>query len=166
MLLILAGLLLASCGWHLRGNINAALAFDSIFIKGAGDDQVLRLLLKNAFERSDVAVVGDVNAAEVTLALSPVKKMRRVLSVSSDGSVEEYRLFYSLKVSATRADDKAALSERRLEQMRIYTYDKNAALAKGGEEELLYSEMRREVVQAILRLLKTFNLDPNPNVTK
>jgi len=144
-------LLLNGCGFHLRGSVNP-VHLPPTFVAGpAGplQQEVLRYLAI-----SKVLVVEDQKEAQLTIHLLNENVQRRVLSVGSNGKVQEYEVRYQATYSAVRSDGQVVIAPETLEQMRSYTYDQSAALAKDTEQDRLVQDMRRDVVRRMMRRLQ------------
>ena len=150
-LLILMLLLLASCGFHLRGTVELPPALSEIAVRDGATDIApdLRSALKNAG-----ALVAD--SASMVLRLSAEQYGKRVLSVDSLGRAQEYSLSYTVKFSLKDEGKNGAtwISEVTVTQVRDLRFDATAVLGVSSEEEQLKAEMRRDAVSQILRQLQ------------
>lgn len=154
-LCVAIALLLNACGFHLRGSVGAALPFQTAHIAGAGSDPALVERLGLALEASDVTLVNDPAQAQVTVKLGRVHTDRRVSAVGADGKVEEYELRYSFEMTPLNSAGVALRPPQRVELLNELLYDENAVLAKGGEEDILYGDMREAAVRSVLLQLKS-----------
>src|SRR3982751_6718646 len=98
---IAVALLLASCGFHLRGD--AAFPFTSVFVNAPSSPPMTTELTRAITSGSSAKVVDSAVAAEVILEVPVVADDKDVLSLSSGGSVREYAL---VKRVAFRLHDK------------------------------------------------------------
>ncbi len=146
--------LLFGCGYQLRGlqGDQLNIAISSVAIVGDKQDRDLLDLLSQRLQQFGVTEIEDPALAEVVLNIVSAKQSRRVLSVDNSSRVSEFELFYSVDYRVGRSGQQA--EARNANARREITFDENQVLAKAEEEERLYSEMRRDVVNTILRLLQ------------
>lgn len=144
-------LLLAGCGFHLRGSVADRVKLPPTYLAGAAGP--LQRDLRHYLAISAVPVVENRKDAQLVIDLIGDQVQRRVLSVGANGIVQEYEVHYIVTYSAARGDGKAVVARDTLEQQRSYTYSEAAVLAKDEEQEQLVKDMRRDVVrQMMLRL--------------
>jgi LPS-assembly lipoprotein len=148
----LLALLLAACGFQLRGA--ADLPFDTLFVPGATGGIALELK-RNIQSGSSTRVVDDPKAAEAQLLFSEETRIKEILALSSAGRVREYRLVYRVgfRVGDGKGGDFVPPSTVTL--TRDVTYDDAVALAKETEEQQLYRDMQADMVQQIMRRIAT-----------
>lgn len=154
-ILFLLALLLAGCGFHLRGAIDLPADLQPMHLQGISKYSAFGLELKRTLEGNGVEIVDNVAAARVVLKLTNVRYDRRLLTVSAQsGKVTEYELHYSAEVSLHDRKGTVLLAPQRLQQIRDYTYDQNNILGKGNEEALIRKDMQRALVRQILNRLQ------------
>ncbi|HHA19376.1 MAG TPA: hypothetical protein ENK70_06695, partial [Methylophaga sp.] len=90
-------IMLAGCGFHLRGTAIIPDDLKVIYIQGVDTNKSLGLELKNSLIRNGVTVVNDYQKDSAILTILENKVERRVLSVGSDAKVNEYELFGFVK---------------------------------------------------------------------
>jgi len=147
---LLAALLLAACGFHLRGEVD--LPFRTLYVPNATSGIALELK-RQLQSASGTRVVDDPQAAEAQLQFTEEARSKEILALNTAGRVREYRLVYlvGFRVADGRGGEYVARSTIRLE--RDITYDDTVALAKEAEEQLLFRDMQTDMVQQILRRL-------------
>ena len=153
MRLALAGvvaLFLAGCGFQLRGQ--AALPFETLHIPGAYPLAVE--LRRNVSAASKTRLVDDPDRAQAVFGLTTEVRDKVILSFTSAGKVNEYRLRYRVGFRVT--DPKGLqvfLPTSEILLTRDMAYSDAQVLAKENEEALLYRDMQTDMVQQILRRL-------------
>ena len=149
-------LLLASCGFHLRGQESASLPPAlSVLRLSAPAYAPLTVEMRNALQgQAGVKIVEDVTMPAATLSLYNETVGSQVLAIDIAGRVSDYLLNYSVTFALTAADGHALLAPQTIKLQREYTFDKLNVLAKEKEDEFLRLEMQRDAVQQILRLLE------------
>lgn len=86
------------------------------------------------------------------------QRSRRVASVGSDTRVRDVELEYSLQLN-TRFDPESEYTSQSMRVRREYIFDVNGVLGSSDQEEVLYEEMRRELVRRLQRRLATITQD-------
>ncbi|WJW74882.1 LPS assembly lipoprotein LptE [Thiohalobacter sp. IOR34] len=152
--LLLAVLLLAGCGFHLRGAVALPPAMQKIAVKGIGPYAPLGREIRRGLRSAGAEVVEDPAAATAVLRILRNEAPRRVLSVQATGKVQEYELLQILDFSVQDAAGRLLLSRQHLELSRAYLYDANDPLGKGSEEAAIRADMRRDLVQLLLLRLQ------------
>ena len=147
----LALALLAGCGFHLRGT--AQLPFETLYIPGANPLAVE--LRRNVKAASKTRLVDNPGTAQAVLGFTQETREKVILSFTSAGKVNEYRLRYRVGFRVT--DPKGAqvfLPSSEILLTRDMTYNDAQIIAKENEEALLYRDMQTDMVQQILRRLE------------
>ena len=144
-------LLLASCGFQLRGT--AELPFDSIHVPGSGG---IALDLKRSIRSgSRTAVVDDPKQAQALLEFSLEVRQKEILSLTPEGRVREFRLLYRVGFRVHDGKGGEFVAPSTLQVARDMTYSDAQLLAKEAEEQTLYRDMQYDMVQQIMRRLAT-----------
>ena len=149
--LILIGSLLAGCGFQLRGR--ADLKFDRIYVETDGFSVFAAELRRVIQSNKSVEVTDSPENAQVVLKVIDERREKKILALTSTGSVEEYVLLYqvSYRVMDNKMQDLVAPNDIALQ--RIMTYKDTETLAKESEEQFLYRDMQSDAVQQMLRRL-------------
>jgi LPS-assembly lipoprotein len=156
-ILVLASLLLASCGFQLRGT--ATLPFDTLFVQAPITSQFANQLKRAVSTGSQTRVVDRPAEAQVLLHILNEAREKQVLSLSGGGRVREFLLRY--RVSYRVTDNKSArefIGTTEIVLQRDFSYNDNEALAKEAEEALLYRDMQTDAVQQLVRRLQLTKL--------
>ena len=100
-----------------------------------------------------VEVTDNPEHAQVVLKVLDERLEKKILALTSTGSVEEYVLLYqvSYRVMDNKMQDLVAPNDIALQ--RIMTYKDTETLAKESEEQFLYRDMQTDAVQQMLRRL-------------
>ena len=143
------GLLLAACGFHLRGQ--ADLPFESVYVQSAGSSE-FATELRRVFEGSKSILLTDAaDHAEVVVKIVEEQQEQKILSISQSGSVNEFQLVYwvTYRIMNSKMEDMVAPGE--ISVQRDLTYDDTETLGKESEVKLLFRDMRADAVQQLLR---------------
>ena len=145
--------LLSACGFHLRGSLGEAnLPFKTMFV-GVPDTSPLGAELKRTIRGNGTALVTDPKLAEAILDIVSEQRDKTVLSLSSQGRVREYSLFYRVSFRVRDSNDKQLLAPTEVVLKRDISFNESQVLSKEAEEGLLYRDMQSDLVQQILRRL-------------
>ena len=147
---LLVALLLAGCGFQLRGT--ADVPFETVFVPGATGGIALDLK-RNIQAGTRAKVVDDPKAAEAILQFTEETRNKEILSLSGTGRVREFQLRY--RVGFRLHDGKGAdyVPQSALELTRDISFNDSEVLAKEAEEALLWRDMQTDMVQQIIRRL-------------
>ena len=150
-LIVLTGML-ATCGFHLRGQ--ATYAFSSIFVNVAGAP-VFESELKRSLEGAGSAKLAPTAAAaDVILNVPPIVDEKDVLSLSSGGSVLEYALQMRVGFRLHDKDGLDWLPPGEIMIRRSYTFTQTEVLARDIEEQRLLREMQSDAIAQLIRRLQ------------
>jgi LPS-assembly lipoprotein len=150
-LALAVSLLLAGCGFQLRGTAN--LPFETIYLPPAGGPGIALDLRRNVRAGTNTRVVDDPKAAQAILEFTQELRDRLILSLAATGRVREYQLRYqvSFRVHDGKGAEFVPISTVQL--TRDITYADSDVLSKEAEEQLLYRDMQSDMVQLIMRRL-------------
>ncbi len=146
-------ILLAACGFHLRGQDDFALPFQRLYLKSPNDYAPFTNELKNAIQANNVQITNTPEQAQLTLQIVSEVTDKQILSLSGAGRVLEYRLQYRVSLRAYDLKQQEWLVPQEITLRRDYSYDDTQVLAKQQEEAMLYQNMRGDAVQQVLRRL-------------
>ena len=90
--------------------------------------------------------------ASATVQVTRDEVQRRVLSVSANNIPTEYELTYTVTI-AVQADGREILTPQTLSLSRDYSFDENTLLAKENEEDVLRTQMARDLAVIATRRL-------------
>ncbi len=140
--------LVAGCGFQLRGT--ATLPFDTISVPG--ETPLGIELQRNIASGTNAKVVPQDANPQAVLALLGETRERLILSLNSQGQVTEYELryFVTFRVYSPKGTD--FIPSNQIALRRPITFN-DQVLAKEEEAELIYREMRQDMVQLIMRRL-------------
>ena len=149
-LTLLAAILLASCGFQLRGA--AKLPFDTVYI-GAAAGGIALDLKRNIQAGTDAKVVDDAKTAQALLQFTREERQKVILSLTATGRVREFQLRYIVGFRVVDNKGEVFVPPSTIELTRDITFSDADVLAKESEEQLLYRDMQNDMVQQIMRRL-------------
>ncbi len=147
-----SALLLAACGFRLRGVRD--LPFATLYINASAFAEMTAQIRRAIDAQSTTRVVDTPKEAEAVLDITENRVEKVILSLNSAGRVREYQLRqrFSFKVRKPNSEEIAPVAT--IEVRRDLTFNDTEVLAKQDEEQLLFDEMRGDVVQQLLRRLQ------------
>lgn len=144
-------LMLAACGFQLRGEANLPAALRRVHVQIADQFSPLKRDLEAALARAGAQVAdksGD-GVAEITLtqvSLAPV-----VRSVGATAFVNEFSMIYHVELAIADGDGKNLLPLQVIEHSREFTFDQSQAIGTNVEQDEIKKEMERDMVQTVMR---------------
>jgi len=143
--------LLGGCGFHMRGN--ADFAFKRLYIGIPPNSLMGADLRRNIRNGSDTQIVNDQKEADALLDVLADTRAKTILSITTEGVVREYRLTYRFTFRLRDASGKELIPPSTLVLTRDLTYNEANTLAKDYEEQQLYRDMQRDLVNQLMRRL-------------
>jgi len=151
---LLAGLLLcvllASCGWHLRGSIDLPDEMRRVYLQAEAINVDLRRDIELAFELNGVELT-PADQAAYSVQLMSVTEDRRVSSLGTDGVADSISLSLIANYAISDAKGTVVIPEGPAKVTRSFNFDRDNVAAKEQEEQTIARELRQELAQQILR---------------
>ena len=152
---LVAGLVLASCGFHFRGGGISGLP--PIYVDGGNPRKGIRLAVDRTLHGSGEKIVAARDQAQVILSLAQETYRKWPLSISSQLAVQEYELIYTVSFRVTDPTGKVLIPPQSVEFTRDYSFSSTAqVLGKENEEDILHQEMIGDAARQILTQLLIF----------
>jgi len=143
-------LMLAACGFQLRGSAN--LPFETLYVPGATSG--IALDLKRTIQTgTSTRVVDTPKDAQAVLEFTGETREKEILSLTGAGRVREFRLRYRVQYRVHDRKGREYIPSTTLLQVRDILFNDSIVLAKESEEQLLYHDMQSDMVQQIMRQL-------------
>ena len=138
------------CGFQLRGAYD--LPYESIYLAVA-EYSLVGAGLKRAIRSSGTRIADTAQDAQATFQPTAETRLPIILSLSSAGRVREKRLTYRYAYRIVDAKGRDLVLPVTVEINRDLTYADSDVLAKTQEEDLLWRDMERDLVQQLMRRL-------------
>ncbi|MCL2074962.1 MAG: LPS assembly lipoprotein LptE [Betaproteobacteria bacterium] len=150
---------LAACGFQLRGAMD--IPYARLYIASPSEDTTLGAALRRQIRAHQPEILVETNR-EATAVFRQLgnHREREITALNADGRAREYqlRMLYSFRIETPEGQALSEVANIRL--TREVTYDDSHVLSKEQEEEFLWQDMERDLVQQILRRLATFKPTP------
>lgn len=151
--LTLAAFILSSCGFALRGSNGAIISNDTVYVQSTQDSSALTQALMSALNDAQLRIVDAASSAHYVLQISAEEFSSRTTTVNGRARAAQYNLQLSTQVSLIELGN-VLLEDERLDVERSYFEDTANIAGSTQEIELLQEEMRRELVEQIMRRLR------------
>jgi LPS-assembly lipoprotein len=145
---LIMALLSSACGYHLRGAIDLPAGMKNVYLEG-GSAQ-LRDQFNRAMEISSVPLASSPETAGIIVRIFDEDSQRRVLSLGSGGTANDFELSYHIDFEVVDAKDKVLSARQPIEIKREYFNNQLAVIAKDNEETVIRNEMYQQAVRTIV----------------
>ncbi|MEY3909632.1 MAG: Rare lipoprotein [Pseudomonadota bacterium] len=139
---LLTLLMITSCGFHLRGMTE--ISFKTVSLEGK--ELSFTKNLKKTLASNKVAIVLPTENPELRVELLSEESEKRILSLSGQGLVREFEIFYRVRYRVKTVDSETWSQENILETRRDFTYSDSNLIGKEEEERQLNESMRNEAI--------------------
>ena len=151
-ILVATALLLAGCGFHLRGQ--ATLPFNTLYVQ-APPLSPFALQVKRAVQAgSGTKIIDRPGETEAILQILQELQEKEILSLGAGGRVREFQLRYRVQYRLTDDKNREHIPASEIVLRRDYSFNDEQVLSKESEEALLYRDMRSDAVQQLVRRLQ------------
>ncbi|HET8708605.1 MAG TPA: LPS assembly lipoprotein LptE [Pseudomonadales bacterium] len=150
LLLALLLTLLSSCGFHLRGSRPLPDTLQVVQIEAADPHGYLARQIVNRLHDSGSRVVDD---GPVVINIGKEEITRRSLAYTAQARVAEFELIMDINYWADMKDPAIRIAQHKIRVSKSYSYDPTNPSGKSEEENLLRQEMRRDVLDQLMREL-------------
>ena len=154
-ILLIATLLLAACGFQLRGQV--PLPFESLYVSGTS--QFANQVARGVVAGTQTRITENAGDAQVTLQIISEQRERSILSLSSGGRVRELQLRYHVVYRLYDQNRKEHIPRTEIVVKRDLSYNDTEVIAKEQEVGLLYRDMQNDAVQQLVRRLQAMRID-------
>jgi len=151
-LALAAALLLAACGFQLRGAAN--LPYETLFVNAPPTSPFAVEFKRAVRSGSNTRVVDTPKEAQATFHLLSETREKVILSLSAGGRVREYQLRYHMAYRVAGKDNRELRAPTQIALYRDLSYRDEDALSKESEEALLYRDMQSDAVSQLMRQLQ------------
>lgn len=149
IILTAAVLLLNSCGFHLKGTAGTSqpLPYQNWYVNGG----TLQQALENSLRRSDGRPVG-MDQAQMAVNVTHIETRRDIYTITRAADINEYLLMLRVDAQATRNGEPVG-EPMSVVVHRTMDYADSEVLGKAEEEQTIWSEMRTDAADQIVRRL-------------
>lgn len=159
ILLAALGLVLAGCGFHLRGQGEVRLPFRTLYVQGDAHSDFVSELRRDIRSSGTTTLADSPAQAQVVLQVLEEGRRKTILSLSGGGRVKEYNLIYHVSFQLRDAKGTVLISPTDVVLQQAISYSDTEVLAKESEEALLYRNMQEDAVRQVMRRLRAAKVD-------
>jgi LPS-assembly lipoprotein len=142
LIALLMLLIISSCGFHMRGMTE--ISFKTISLEGK--ELSFTKNLKKVLNSNKVAIVSSTENPELRIELLSEESEKRILSLSGQGLVREFEIFYRVRYRVKTIDSEIWSQENIIETRKDFTYSDSNLIGKEEEERQLNEAMRNEAI--------------------
>ena len=142
LIALLMLLIISSCGFHMRGMTE--ISFKTISLEGK--ELSFTKNLKKVLNSNKVAIVSSTENPELRVELLSEESEKRILSLSGQGLVREFEIFYRVRYRVKTIDSEIWSQDNIIESRKDFTYSDSNLIGKEEEERQLNEAMRNEAI--------------------
>lgn len=148
----LASVLLAGCGFKLRGSQSFGFQTLAVLPHPGG---AVAIELRRSFGDSVRVLAPDAALTQAQLVLEILQEQREktVVGINSSGQVREFQLRIRVSYRIRTPQGRELVPASEILQQRDISFNESAVLSKEAEENLLYRDMQTDIVQQLMRRL-------------
>jgi LPS-assembly lipoprotein len=146
-------LMITSCGFHLRGMTE--ISFKTISIEGK--ELSFTKNLKKTLASNKVSIILPTENPELRIELLSEESEKRILSLSGQGLVREFEIFYRVRYRIKTIDSETWSQENIIETRRDFTFSDSNLIGKEEEERQLNESMRNEAITNLFNQIQHTN---------
>lgn len=149
-------LFLSACGYSLRGSDVLSSKFDSVLLNSQQVNSEFSRLLRRSLEVADVTVISttsdSLNEEQLVLDIGNERVISRPVTVNPRARAAQYELRLSVVIRLSKPGE-TLIPQETLFVERSYFEDIENISGNQEEIEIISSEMRRELVNQLMRRL-------------
>ncbi len=146
-------LMITSCGFHLRGMTE--ISFKTISLEGK--ELSFTKNVKKTLASNKVAIILPTENPELRIELLSEESEKRILSLSGQGLVREFEIFYRVRYRIKTIDSETWSQENIIETRRDFTFSDSNLIGKEEEERQLNESMRNEAITNLFNQIQLTN---------
>jgi LPS-assembly lipoprotein len=150
LIAILLLIVITSCGFHLRGMTE--ISYKTISLEGK--ELSLTKNLKKILNTNKVAIVSSTENPELRVEFLSEESEKRILSLSGQGLVREFEIFYRVRYRIKASDSEIWGQENIIETRKDFTYSDSNLIGKEEEERQLNEAMRIEAITSLFNQIQ------------
>ncbi|WP_372864954.1 LPS assembly lipoprotein LptE [Spongiibacter sp.] len=163
-LLIAASLLLAACGFALRGSTSIADEWQPIYVGGDRGSQELQQALRRQLQISQVATTRKRSDAKLIAEVQMLRHDKRSITLNREARDAEYALYERARLSLLDSQGRRLRGPTVLEQRRLVVNDADNPVGEETESSIVRAEMREQLSIRLAQQLEYWSrqLTPDP----
>lgn len=155
--IFLLSVLVAGCGYHLRGTVDLPAGIAPVYIGGINQDEPLSVALGNLLKASGVAVAADAGEGKYQLIILDQKQSRRTATLGEGARAAEYQLLESVEFELRDTRGQRVFGPNTLTERRVISNDPNQVASSTESENIQRREMLQSLAAKVARQLQSFD---------
>ncbi|MCP5184607.1 MAG: hypothetical protein H6993_11635 [Pseudomonadales bacterium] len=143
-------LILAGCGFHLRG-VGVEAPFQSFHLEAPQHSQ-FAWELRQTFRIAGASEVTSMADADVTLEILDERDLQRAVSTTGNARVAEYEIEQGLLYRLRDGTGEIISEPDWLSRTRVFRVDRDNLVSNSEEQSLIQRELRTDLCQSVLRM--------------
>jgi LPS-assembly lipoprotein len=148
-----ASLLLSSCGFHLRGTVILAPPLKNIYLETNDPYSELTRNFKQTLKASHASLAKTPQTATTILEIISSNESQQLLSVGGTQQTRQYNLTLTVSYQVKTPAGKILISPQSVTETQAITIQANQVLGGSNEQNNLYHQMRRTIVNMVMTRL-------------
>lgn len=162
ILVLASSLLLAACGFQLRGSDAVAPELQPLYIGGASPNSGLGQVLRQQFNLRGTELSSTAAAANYQLILLEHERDSRTLTLDPRANTGELALTERASFELRNSRGEVVLGPIMVEERRVMVDDPDRRVDRDNEASILRNEMLQDLAGRILRRLQAYQPDMAP----
>lgn len=142
---------LASCGFHLRGNIPLSEGIKNMYV--VAPEGTFKDRLEDVLSKAGANLAPNEAGADVVLNVTRAKLDRSVGTLDERGKASSYNLKFRVRYNLVGAEQEIIRKASSLSETRRYDFDPEQVLESESEEQELQESMEEDLALRIVRQL-------------
>lgn len=152
-LITVFALILASCGFHLRGYIPIPPSLSKMYVQSDNAYSSFSQSLVTALQNRGIEVVASPQQAPITLEILDEGSSSQIGALSATTETRQYTLFYTVTYQLKGSAGEIITEPQSVTTQRTFTVDLEEVLGSTSAEDTLQEEIRRDAVQRVINQL-------------
>lgn len=154
-MLVLLALVVAGCGFQLRGETRLPQAMAQTWLAVPDRNSAFARELTLRLRAADVEVLDQAQPGAAILRVHGERLRSQPLTISGQARVREFVLVFELDFELLDGQGEALIARETLRLSREYSFDEQAILAASREEEFLREALRQDMATRLMRRLES-----------
>ena len=149
-LILALAIVIASCGWQLRGTPSLPDEMAVIYISSSNPHGAFSRELRRLLGSGDSEITWNREEATAIVRVISTDSSRQVLSVNLAGRPEEIRVVYQVEFEVRTAEGDTIIERQRMQLHRDISTDPADPLGASQEASRLVTALEEEIVQSVV----------------